>query len=110
MNHEMPACPWEQGDWRGLACAWKQRLDNRYQIEVHWKDPEVSVLRLNGLSSVTGTLLIWEYEERFGNYTLIHREDTQMVEGARFGPDIADVERWQARAIEVVDHPEKRTI
>jgi len=34
---------------------------------------------------------------------LVHVEGVGLAYGALFGPDIADVEEWQERAIEVID-------
>lgn len=66
---------------------------------------------------------VWRVEvERTGGYTarlvitevatdtIVHTEPVGLMYGAIFGPDIDDVSDWQAKAIDAIDNPEKRSI
>lgn len=67
---------------------WESRLDNRYDIYV---------TRVGDSSNYEGELVI----EESGN--VLHREHVTLSYGAIFGPDVADVEDWENRAIRFVD-------
>lgn len=69
---------------------WTSKLDDKYDISVESKG--------NGY---IGDLVIKD-----GDKELL-REETTISYGARFGPDIADVDRWGRRCIEIVDALEK---
>lgn len=94
-----------KGGWEGEViregCAWWTRLDDRWLVEVQYvEDGTASVDGATGLAIVNGVLCIFDREDAL---SLRHEEPTTMIEGARFGPDIRDVERWEAAVLKVID-------
>ena len=72
---------------------WWSRLDGRYQVEVQ-RSGERSAM-----------LVIFDHANQGA---LVHQENTELLYGARFGPDVQDVERWKERAVHVIDGFMKR--
>jgi len=72
---------------------WWSRLDGRYQVEVQ-RSGERSAM-----------LVIFDHANQGA---LVHQEITELLYGARFGPDVQDVERWRERAVHVIDGLMKR--
>lgn len=83
-----------KGGWDGeanrLGCAWWSRLDGRWLVEVQYDVPP----------GPTGKLCVFD---KMRDFALLHEEPTAIIEGARFGPDVDDVARWQLRCMEIVD-------
>lgn len=100
MSDPTPKGGWEDSGPVRPGCAWWNRLDGRYLVEVQYGDHSIITPRPDGLSDEHGTLCIFDNDEDF---KLVHQEPTTIVEGARFGPDVMDIERWCDRAIEIVD-------
>lgn len=95
--------PTPKGGWDGeairLGCAWWSRLDGRYLVEVQHTSG-ITLGRPDGLAAEPGVLAVFDRE---AGLQCIHHEPTTIIEGARFGPDVEDVARWEARVAEVVD-------
>ncbi|OGD30034.1 hypothetical protein A2833_02935 [Candidatus Azambacteria bacterium RIFCSPHIGHO2_01_FULL_44_55] len=68
---------------------WRNKLDNRYLIEVH---------RTDGYS---GKLYIFDHDK---NDQEIFSLDVGLSYGATFGPDVADVQEWQEKALDFIDN------
>lgn len=66
---------------------WEATLDNRYQIQVQRTD------------SHQGELIVYDPRTE----KTLFQESTTLHYGARFGPDVADIQRWQQQALEVID-------
>lgn len=67
---------------------WEGVLDDRYRVTVSRR------------SDYRGVLQVVDTETD----EVLHREEVGLSYGAMFGPDGADVARWQDRAIEVVEN------
>jgi len=83
-----PLAKWEDNDSRHENLVWWSRLDNRYQIEVQRTGERA------------GDLVIYDHSD--GDKELL-RESVGLSYGARFGPDVSDVEDWKERAVKFVD-------
>lgn len=71
--------------------AWWTRLDDRYLIEVQYDEDG---------DGYQGQLIIWDFK---GTGVPVLQESTGIIASAIFGADVNDVERWQRRAVEVID-------
>ena len=78
-------------------CVWWSRLDERWQIEVHRDSPTAP--------SYAATLHIFDHND---GDKLVRTEPVGLAYEAVFGPDVADVNKWQERAIDYVDNHLKR--
>jgi hypothetical protein len=67
---------------------WWARLDRRYRVEALRAGPTSARLRV--------------VDREAGDRTLLD-EEVELIAGAEYGPDVADVAAWQARVIELVD-------
>jgi hypothetical protein len=67
---------------------WGAQLDSRYLIEVQRKDDSSAVVCI--------------FDHQDGD-KLLYSKDTVLAYGARFGPDAADVARWENECAEFVD-------
>lgn len=67
---------------------WFDRLDQRWQLEVHREDHD-------------GVLYIFDHDNED---KLVFRKPVGLSYGAVFGPDAGDVAYWQDIAINFVDH------
>lgn len=86
---------WDDDNSSHDKLVWWSRLDNRYQIEVHYTDEYGK-----------GILYIFDHQD---GDKKIHQEDVGLAYGALFGPDAYDVDEWRNRAEGVVDNLQKPT-
>jgi hypothetical protein len=75
-----------------------RRAEMTRRIEVGKLDGRYNVYVLTGEDPYRGELVVQD-----GDGDVLLREETTVSYGARFGPDVADVDRWTGRAIEAVD-------
>lgn len=85
---------------------WWSRLDGRYQVEVHRLDENLA--KQLGVSmpdqetaGYRGVLCIFDHAEED---KLLGLERVGLSYGAIFGPDIMDVQEWQAKIIDFIDN------
>lgn len=81
-----PLARWDDAKSAHPDLVWWSRLDTRYQVEVQRR------------TRLSGTLCLFE---RSGE--LVHSRPVSLTLGARFGPDIDDVWRWQQMAEAIAD-------
>lgn len=72
---------------------WSAVLDDIYECKVHRSDDNTGVLSIRRKGKSTGTLL-WE-------------TGVNLSYGAAFGPDIFDVNEWEAMCLNFVDNINK---
>lgn len=72
---------------------WTADLDNTYECKVVRTNEDKGVLSIRRKGKSTGTLL-WE--------TGVH-----LSYGAKFGPDVFDINEWEAMCLEFVDNIDK---
>lgn len=86
-----PLLPWnaaDRGDYPALL-VWRARLDTRYLVEVQRTD------------DYHGKLLIFDHERE--DQEIAHW-DVGLSYGAVFGPDTADVQEWEEKVTDFIDH------
>jgi hypothetical protein len=88
-----PIMKWDDQEGFRDACVWWSRLDERWQIEVHRNSPTPP--------SYVGMLHIFDHNN---GDKLVHSEPVGLSFEAIWGPDVADVQQWQERAIDFVDN------
>lgn len=66
---------------------WEARMDDRYRVTV------------TRLASHRGRLRIVDT----ASGKMLHEEEVHLAYGAIFGPDAADVAKWQETAVRIVD-------
>jgi len=89
-----PKARWEDTNKTYSGLIWWAKLDDRYQVEVHSETENMD----------RGILHIFDHKNE---NKLIHSEPVPVAYGARFNPDILDVEEWKEKAIFVVDNLSK---
>jgi hypothetical protein len=67
---------------------WWARLDGRYRVEALPVGPASARLRV--------------VDDEAGDRPLLD-EEVELIAGAKYGPDVADVAAWQARVIGLID-------
>lgn len=94
-DERKPIMPWDSEEGFAESVVWWSRLDDRWQVEVRRADddPEYD-------PGYRGELLIFDHTN---NDRLVHSEHVGLAYGARFGPDVDDVNFWQQRTVELVD-------
>lgn len=89
-KEQKPIMAWGSQEPFDQECkvVWWSRVDNRYQVEVH------------RTSDRSGTLLIFDHEN---NDKVILTKSVNLSYGAKFGPDVMDVELWKGISIDAID-------
>lgn len=86
------------GDWDRLRpshhlLVFSEQIDNRFQVEVQRIGEGAETGR-------RGTLVIFDHQN---GDRLLFTQGVPLSYGAQFGPDIADVEQWEQRALRFID-------
>lgn len=84
-----PLLPWESNSRNHPQLVWREKLDNRYLVEV----------RRTG--SNTGVLYVFDHDR--GDPEIASWE-VSLSYRAQFGPDVADIEDWQEKVIDFIDN------
>lgn len=84
----IPIAAWEEPKPFYANLVWCARIDNRYQIEVQRQEDGPA------------RLIIFDHDH---DMSPIHSEQTPLSYGARFGPDVEDVLRWQQTVEKIID-------
>ncbi len=82
-----PLLPWGSTDFHP-ALVWRETLDGRYLVEVERTGP------------YSGVLAVFDHDSCD---TLVASVDVDLMYGAIFGPDAADVADWKKQAMDFVD-------
>lgn len=85
-----PIAKWDSDQELYDGLIWWSKLDERYQVEVQGDNQD----------HYTGTLVIFDHQD---GDKMIHSEKTGISYGAMWGADIADINQWCTRAIQIVD-------
>lgn len=87
-GHPSASTPLDPSAAVNAQLLWWARLDRRYRVEALRTSPTSARLRV--------------VDHESGDRTLLD-EAVELIAGAKYGPDVADVAAWQARVIELID-------
>ena len=85
-----PLLPWESEDTRHPQLVWRDKLDNRYLIEVR------------RIAGYRGTLYVFDHQR---DDQEIFCWEVGLSFGAWFGPaDTTDVQEWEEKVLDFIDN------